>query len=130
MQIVNTHEIEGEIIPDPYKRLIKIVFSSDKNNIPEINFSSVSIFPKSRTDYHGHDRPELIYIVSGEGMLNCNQKEYKLKEGIVIWLTEKDNHQIINTGNDFLKIVTVFIPGYDSNELLGNIIESAERDKK
>ncbi len=130
MKLINTHEIEGKIIPDPYKRLIKVVFSSDINNVPEINFSSVSIFPKSKTDYHGHDRPELIYIVSGEGILNCNRKEYKIKEGVVIWVTSKDKHQIINTGNDFLKIVTVFIPGYDSRELLGGIIESAERDKK
>ena len=129
MQLINTHEIEGKLIPEPYNRLVKIVFSNDINNVPEINFSSVSIFPKSKTDYHGHDRPELIYVVSGEGILNCEKNEYKIKEGVVIWCLKDEKHQIINTGNDFLKIVTVFVPGYDSNELLGGIVESAKRDR-
>ena len=47
----------------------------------------------------------------------------------MIWCLKDEEHQIINTGNDFLKIVTVFVPGYDSNELLEGIIESAKRDR-
>ena len=129
MILIDTCNAEGKLIPEPYKRLIKVIFSKDINSVNEITFSSVSIYPSSKTDCHSHDRPELIYVISGEGILFFKGKEYILKEGFAIWVIAGEEHQLKNTGLDFLKIVTVFVPGYKSDEIIKKVSDAAERDK-
>ena len=42
-----------------------------KGNVEELTFSFAFIDPGGQTDYQVHDRPELIYVVSGRGIAIC-----------------------------------------------------------
>ena len=65
MKLVKAWEEEGVKIPEPYARTIKVLLAPDKGGIEELTFSFALIDPDGQTDYHAHDRPELIYVVSG-----------------------------------------------------------------
>jgi mannose-6-phosphate isomerase-like protein (cupin superfamily) len=116
MKLVKAFEEQGQTIPEPYKRNIKVLFAPDKNDVPEITFSHAIIYPHSQTDYHKHDRPELIYIVTGRGASICDGKEVPVEPDTVLWVQAGEMHQMINRSDETMKLATVFIPGYTAEE--------------
>ncbi len=116
MKLVKAFEEQGQTIPEPYKRNIKVLFAPDKNDVPEITFSHAIIYPHSQTDYHKHDRPELIYIVTGRGVSICDGKEVPVEPDTVLWVLAGEMHQMINRSDETMKLATVFIPGYTAEE--------------
>jgi len=130
MEVIRCWEEKGETISDPYRRTIKVFLASDKRNVPEITFTHALIYPHSKTDYHEHDRPELIQVLSGRGVSICDGKETPLEPDTVLWVRAHEMHQVVNTGNETLKLATVFVPSYTSEQLLGGIRAAAEKAKK
>lgn len=126
MEIIRCWEEKGELIQEPFKRNIKLFFGPDKRNVPECNFTQALIYPGFGTDYHLHDRPELIYVVHGRGLAICNDKEYAIEADVVFWVPANEMHQVKNTGDEILKLATVFIPGYSSKDHIGRIKKAAE----
>jgi mannose-6-phosphate isomerase-like protein (cupin superfamily) len=112
MEIVKAWEEPGVKIPAPYARTIKVLFAPDVHHVPELTFSFALIDPGGKTDAHTHDRPELIFIVSGRGQAICDQEQVDLQADMVLWCLAGERHQIINTGAETLKLATVFVPGY------------------
>lgn len=86
MEIIKCWEENGELIKEPFKRHIKLFYGPDKRNIPELNFTQAIIYPGSGTDYHLHDRPELIYVVHGKGVAICEGEEYPIETDCVFWV--------------------------------------------
>ncbi|HVU83605.1 MAG TPA: cupin domain-containing protein [Puia sp.] len=130
MEIIKCWEEEGELIKDPFKRHIKLFYGPDKRNIPELNFTQAIIYPGSGTDYHLHDRPELIYVVHGKGIAICEGEEYPIEEDCVFWVPTGMMHQVKNTGDETLKLATIFVPGYTRSEHIGRIRKAAEDAQK
>lgn len=130
MEVVRFWEEEGVTVPEPYKRHIKIVLAPDKRNVEEITFSHVVIYPNSKTDYHTHDRPELIIVIAGRGKSICDGKETRIEPDMALWVQASEEHQLVNDGEEMLKIVTVFTPAYRAEDLLGGILDAASRDQK
>ena len=132
MELVRCWEEEGVTIPEPYHRNIKFIFAPDKLGVPELGFQIVTLSPGGRTDYHKHDRPELIYVVDGQGRTVCDGVEHDVETDVVLWVRAEEVHQMINTGEQNMKLATVFVPGYDSNELSTSRLKVAEdaRDEK
>jgi mannose-6-phosphate isomerase-like protein (cupin superfamily) len=126
MELVRCWEEEGVTIPEPYHRNLKIFFAPDKLGVREISFQQAIIFPGGKTDYHKHDRPELIYVVEGEGKSVCEGVETSVEKDVVIWVPAGEMHQIINTGDENIKLATVFIPGYEAKELYASRLKAAE----
>ena len=126
MKIVKAWEEKGVTIPEPYKRNIKVLFAPDKEDVPEITFSHALIYPGNKTDCHTHDRPELIYIVSGRGIAICEDKETPVEADVVLWVEKGEKHQMINTGSDTLKLATVFIPAYTAAENYARCLDAAK----
>jgi mannose-6-phosphate isomerase-like protein (cupin superfamily) len=118
MKVVKAWEEKGITIQEPYKRTIKTIFSPDEDNgnIEELLFTHAIIHPHSRTDYHDHDRPELIYVVSGRGICICEGKEIPIESDVALWSPAGEKHQIINTEDESLKLATVFVPGFSWKE--------------
>lgn len=116
MKLVKAFEEQGQTIPEPFKRNIKVLFAPDKNDVPEITFSHAIIYPHSQTDYHKHDRPELIYIVTGRGISVCDGEEVPVEPDTVLWVQAGEMHQMINNSDETMKLATVFIPGYTAEE--------------
>ena len=130
MEIIKYWEEDGITVTEPYKRHVKVLLAPDKRNVSEITFSHVTIYPKSKTDYHKHDRPELIMVLSGRGVSICDGVETPLEPEIALWVKADEMHQVVNTGDDMLKLATVFVPAYTAEELLAGIMEAAKRDRK
>ncbi len=126
MKLVKAWEKEGVKVPIPYSRTIKVLLSPDRENVEELTFSLALIDPGGQTDYHAHDRPELIYVVSGRGVYACDGESYEVQGDVVIWAPAWEKHQMKNTGSETLRLATVFVPAYSAEHLLGNILQAAE----
>jgi mannose-6-phosphate isomerase-like protein (cupin superfamily) len=130
MEIIKCWEEQGETISEPYSRHIRVMLAPDVRNVPEITFSHAIIYAKSKTDYHKHDRPELIQILSGRGISVCDGVKMPIEPDMALWIHAGEMHQIINTGEESIKLATVFVPGYTAKENLERIVSAAENEKK
>jgi len=130
MEIIKCWEELGEMISAPYKRKIKIMLAPDVRNCEEITFSHAILYPHSQTDYHGHNRPELILILSGFGVVVCDEKEIPVKSDMALWVRAGEEHKLVNKSDETMKLATVFIPAYTSEELLGPIKSAARNGQK
>lgn len=128
MEVVRFWEEPGVTVPEPYKRHIKVMLAPDRRSTAEIIFSQVLIYPESETDYHAHDRPELILIVSGRGKSVCDGKDIRVQPDMALWIKPGEKHQLINDGDEMLKLYTFFTPAYSARELLSGIMEAAGSD--
>ena len=74
MKVVRAKDEKGATMPAPFVRSIKILFAPDKEQVPEIMLSAVEIPPGGHTDYHDHDRPELICVreIVEDGPAGCD----------------------------------------------------------
>lgn len=127
MKLVKAWEEEGVEIPAPYQRRIKVLFAPDKEGVDEITFSHAILPPLGRTDYHQHDRPELIYVVSGQGTCVHEGEETPITADVALWVPAGEMHQIVNTGYEPIKLATVFIPAYKANENYKRCLDAAQR---
>lgn len=125
MKIVKAWEEKGVEIPAPYRRQIKVLFAPDKEGVEELTFSHAILPPHGRTDYHFHDRPELIYVVSGIGVCVHEGMETIVREDTALWIPKGEHHQLINTGVDPLKLATVFIPAYTASQNYKRCLDAA-----
>ncbi len=126
MKLVKPWEEEGVEIPKPYQRKIKVLFAPDKEGVGELTFSHAILPPQGRTDYHDHDRPELIYIVKGEGICIDNDgNKIPIKEDMAMWMPAGEKHQIINNSYEEIKLATIFIPAYTAKENYDRCKEAA-----
>lgn len=112
MEFVKAWEEAGVKIPAPYSRTIKVLFAPDKGGVNELTFSFAIIDPSGQTDRHSHDRPELIYVVSGRGVVIGEDQQFDLQGDTVLWVRAGEEHQIKNLGAETLKLATVFVPAY------------------
>jgi len=118
MKIVRALEEEGVKVPSPYEREIKLLLGPDKGGIEEIRANQVNLPPGGQTDYHKHDRPELIYVLEGAGICVHDGTETILTKDTLVWAEKGDMHQIKNTSGDILRLFTLFVPGFRTEKAL------------
>jgi mannose-6-phosphate isomerase-like protein (cupin superfamily) len=110
MELVKAWEEEGVKVPAPFSRTIKVLFAPDRHNVEELAFTFALLDPGGMTDYHIHDRPELIYIVSGRGLAVCDGVSQAIEPDVILYIRAGEKHQMKNTGPETLKLATVFVP--------------------
>jgi len=126
LHIVKAWEEQGVKIPSPYSRTIKVLFAPDKSGVNELTFSLAIINPGGQTDYHAHDRPEVIYVVSGRGIVLCEGRSYPLQGDVALWVPAGEKHQIKNVNAETLKLATVFVPAYTAEDSYRRCLEAAK----
>ena len=126
MKLVHAAHESGVQIPAPYARTIKVLFAPDKEGVEELTFSHAILPPGGQTDYHIHDRPELIYVVRGSGICVHEDERTPIEEDVAMWVPAGERHQILNSGAETLKLATVFVPAYKAGENYKRCLDAAK----
>ena len=92
MKLVKAWEEEGVEIPAPYQRRIKVLFAPEKEGVEQATFSHAIVSPLGRTDYHQHGRPELIYVVTGQGICVHEGGETPITADVAMWVPASEKH--------------------------------------
>jgi len=101
-------EVQGVEIPQPFARLVKVVFAPDRGDVEDLTFITTAIYPGGSTDCRFRDRTELIYVLSGRGVLLCNGQEFCLEPDTAVLVERGDEIQLRNPGPEVLRIVSVY----------------------
>lgn len=76
-----------------------------------LTFGLATFPPESDAPPHTHaTQEEIIFILSGQGMFATAEKTVPLVPGTAIFIPPGLEHQIVVTGNETVKLVTVFSP--------------------
>ncbi len=129
MRRAKVEEEKGITVPSPYDRTIKVLFAPDRQGAEEMTFSHVTIPPGCGTDMHEHDRPELIYIISGRAQSTSPDAAVALGPGTALWVESGEMHKLLNTGDDSLTFVTVFAPAYPADTLSAACLARAAQQR-
>lgn len=127
MKIAKPWEEKGVEIPAPFQRTIKVFFAPEKEGVEDLTFTHALIPPQGKTDYHTHDRAELIYIVTGSGICLHDGEETPITADMALWVPAGEMHQMINTGYEQLKLATVFTPAYNAADNYKRCLDAAEK---
>jgi mannose-6-phosphate isomerase-like protein (cupin superfamily) len=74
-------------------------------------FGLATFPPDSNAPPHVHDtQEEIIFILSGEGKFETAERSVPLTSGTAIFIPPGVQHQIVVTGQETIKLVTVFSP--------------------
>jgi mannose-6-phosphate isomerase-like protein (cupin superfamily) len=116
MELTRAIDEPGIQVPAPFSRSIKVLLAPDRLGVDELTLSVVLIDPASGTDYHVHDRPELIVIVDGVGEAMVEGRTHRFETDTALYIRTGEWHEIRNTGPTVLKMVTVFVPGVRADD--------------
>jgi quercetin dioxygenase-like cupin family protein len=120
-------------VPAPFKRYMTPLFMGDDPVIKESNFS-VHITewePGCQIDFHAHpDSMEAMYCMGGSGKCSVNGEEHPFVPGSMIVAPPGVTHQIINTGNEMLRVLCVFSPPATGKGLRERALEAVKASEK
>lgn len=107
--IIRESEIEGlKRIP---ARVSRVLISEHTVGAKKIAMGTTITEPGSKIPIHKHlDSEEAVFVVQGRGKLFCNEEEFYLSPGTAIFLSIGNEHEIINIGDEPLKIVWAYGP--------------------
>ncbi|MDF2524514.1 MAG: Cupin 2, conserved barrel domain protein [Clostridiales bacterium] len=123
-----TYDAKNSIsVPSPYKRYITPIFMGDDKEISETNFSvhMTEWEPGCKIDMHMHPSGmEAMYCISGKGIASVNGKSYEFIPGSMIVAPPTVEHQIVNTGDEMLRVFCVFSPPVTGKSLRERALEA------
>jgi quercetin dioxygenase-like cupin family protein len=118
MKVIKAWEESGVQVPEPYAREIKLLLGPDKGDVEEVRINVVEVPPGGKTNYHEHDRPEMLFVLDGKGTCVWEEGEIALKKEMLIWAEAGESHQIKNDTDTTLRLLTLFVPGFTTDEAL------------
>lgn len=111
MIIARAHEIQGYVALRPYERVLKVLISPDLQPVTHIALGMTLLPPGKASSNHTHDREEETwYILSGRGEVVVDGERREVSADTVITVTPPQEHQLINTGDETLKVLWIYTP--------------------
>lgn len=94
------------------KRKIKVLIGGNSSlQSNHITFGVTTVSPKTKMDSHTHNKEEeIIYILSGYGYVEIDNKKENIKEGTVIKLPVGCLHCISNQSDEEMNFTFCFNP--------------------
>ncbi len=116
MAYVDFSLIAGRQVPKPFERELKTIMTPETHEDVN-NFSLLvsTLVPRGGcTDFHAHEKSgELMIFTSGKGKAWLEGVEYELKPGVALFAPPGKIHKTMNTGDEPLTIICVFVPPFD-----------------
>ena len=120
-------------VPEPYKRYMTPLFMGDDEIIKNSNFSChfTEWEPGCRIDAHSHpDGMEAMYCMSGHGKASVNGVMHDFEPGCMIVAPPTVEHEIINDGDEMLRVFCVFSPPVTGESLRKRAMEAVEANRR
>lgn len=87
----------------------EVLYTTEKSQLVLMSLS-----PSQEIGMEMHDGDQLLFIVSGTGILvvdeNSKSLQWNFSDGDVLYIPESTSHNVINNGAKNLKLYTVYTP--------------------
>lgn len=79
-----------------------------------LTFGIIEIGAGKNTTAHTHDTgEEFMFVLEGEGLAIMDDEKHEIKKEDMVFIKSHQKHQIVNTGNSFLKLLIGVSPPLD-----------------
>lgn len=113
MKYIREQDVEGDRIGPPHQRVIRHLVTPENMGSQYLWLGTSSVDPGFTSNAHAHeDQEEVFYCVSGKGRIKVDDEEAPLAPGVVIYVPPKGVHQLINDGDEILKVVSAVAPPF------------------
>ena len=116
--VVKTGELEMWESPEPYRRLVGIMFERDIT--PTNNMGATFIIlpvgqeqPKERKNVHD-EAEEIYFVVRGKGKAVLGDRMIDVEKGTAVYVPPRAEHRFINTGDEEMELYWVISPAADA----------------
>jgi mannose-6-phosphate isomerase-like protein (cupin superfamily) len=83
----------------------KVLFTTEKSQLVVM-----SLLPREEIGTEAHDGDQLLYAVKGEGVAVINDAREPFEKGAILCVPARAPHNVINTGEQPLKLFTIYAP--------------------
>jgi len=117
MKYIREQDVEGDRIGPPHQRVIRHLAAPWTLGTKKLWVGTSSVDPGFSSNAHAHeDQEEVFYCVSGRGRIRVDDEEMPLEPGVVVFVPPKSYHQLINDGNEILKVISAVAPAFIPEE--------------
>ncbi len=112
MILAKSSTAKSYMTQEPHKRELKVLVSPSLQKGVEGLSVGMTILPPGKTSsFHSHDvECETWIIVSGEGEVRVGEERELVGPESVVFLPRNIKHQIINTGQEPLRMFWIYTP--------------------
>ena len=124
MIVAKSNKAKSFMMPEPHQRELKVLLSPSLQVDVEGLAVGMTILPPGKSSsFHSHDvECETWIIVSGEGEVRVGEERGLVGPESVVFLPRNIKHQIINTGQEPLRMFWIYTPpGGEKSILAGEI---------
>ncbi len=128
MAYIDGSSVKGSKVPKPFERELKVIMSPETHDdVKDFTLLYSTLAPNGGcTDFHKHDSSgELMVFTSGSGKTWLDGVEYELKPGVAVYAPPGVEHKTMNTSDEPMLIVCVFVPPADAG-YIRNCIAAAQ----
>lgn len=118
MIVVRADEVEGYWTPPPHHRQLKVLLSPSVQEVSKDLSVGMVILPPGEAGHpHRHEKEqETWFVISGQGRLRVGSEVAELSPDTVVVAPPGEEHQILNTGKEPLKVLFLFTPAGPEEE--------------
>jgi len=128
------YDFENAIaVPEPFKRYITPIFMGDDAKIKGCTFSlhMTEWEPGCMIDKHSHpDATEAMFCISGSADITIGGESHKFTPGCLMVAEPNVEHQLINTGEEMLRVFCVFSPPITAQGLRERAMGAVDASKE
>jgi len=124
MIVAKSDQAKSYMAPEPHERELKVLISPSLQGGVEGLAVGMTILPPGKSSsFHSHDAEcETWIIVSGEGEVLVEEEREPVGPESVIFLPRNIRHQVINTGQESLRMFWIYTPaGAEKSVLEGKV---------
>ena len=124
MIVAKSKNAKSFMMPEPHQRELKVLLSPSLQVEVEGLAVGMTILPPGKSSsFHSHDiECETWIIVSGEGEVRVGEESELVGPESVVFLPRNIKHQIINTGQEPLRMFWIYTPpGGEKSILAGEM---------
>ncbi len=120
MIVAKSNNAESFMMPEPHQRELKVLLSpSLQADVEGLAVGMTILSPGKSSSFHSHDvECETWIIVSGKGEVRVGEERELVGPESVVFLPRNINHQIINTGQEPLRMFWIYTPAGGEKSIL------------